>query len=544
MLTPRASLVAVAAAVAAYSSAAFASAPSPGVSAPAFSLPQLGGGNISLAGLRGHVVVVNFFATWCPPCRAETPDLVAAERRYSSQGVIFVGVDDRESAQLVSVWAKQNGVHYKLALDGDGAVEEHYDVRAIPSTYVLDRKGIIRYRQVDQLDSPTMALALNSIIADKPVPDSKTATAFYSTAASATTSIDAFVTSGNFDEAIAAGKTADDALGKLSNANDSATIDYFKSTQLQDALDLALANAYAGRAAATPVDPSLKKDTAQAADLRGQAYTDYERFADALTQYDIAISMTPDDSDAYSGAYLAAYELKEYARAVGYAQAGANAAPDDPESWLTLASANMGAKNYPAALAAESKALTLASTAYAANPTKKSLAYELGRVWLKTGRTYLAAGNSSAARAVLADASAIAPGTIVAQQAQEQYVALNPMPWHLAVSGNTIASSTASSPAKLYVTVRNPSADSRTVHLAAAGLPAHWLLSFCYDKVCDPYKSVVTLAPGASQRIELQMVPLAGAGGPWSMSVSAKGSTVLVNVDAKSTRAAVTVTAS
>jgi hypothetical protein len=168
----------------------------------------------------------------------------------------------------------------------------------------------------------------------------------------------------------------------------------------------------------------------------------------------------------------------------------------------------------------------------------------LGRVWLKTGRTYLLAGNVAAARAVLANAPAVSPGSIVAQQAEEQFVALNPMPWRLAVSGSATTTSTTTTPAKLYVMVRNPSAQTRTVHFVATGLPAHWLLSFCTAKVCEPYKTAITLAPGASQRVELQVVPLVGAGGDWSMSVSTKGSTAQVKVNAKATRVAVTVTAS
>src|ERR1022692_4844937 len=118
-----------------------------------------------------------------------------------------------------------------------------------------------------------MTLALNSIVAGNPVPDSKTATAFYTTAASAAAAVSASVQAGKFDDAVSSGKTANDKLDKLSNADDSATIDYFKSTQLRDALNLALADAYAGRATATnPPDPNLKKDSAQAADLRGQVY--------------------------------------------------------------------------------------------------------------------------------------------------------------------------------------------------------------------------------------------------------------------------------
>jgi thiol-disulfide isomerase/thioredoxin len=522
----------------------FADTPPLGSVAPTFALKQVGGGAIDLNALRGHVVVVNFFATWCPPCRAETPDLISAERRYSSGGVIFIGVDDRESAQLVSVWAKQKGVKFRLALDADGKVEERYDIRAIPTTFVLDRNGVIRYRQVDQIDAPTMALALDAVIAGRPVPDSKTATAFYNTAASAAAAIAAQAKAGKLDDAIAAGKTASDSLDKLQNADDSATINYYKSTQLRDAMDVAWADAYAARSASAPQSDSAKKDSAQAAMLRGQSFEDAESFADALKQYDIAIALTPDDVDAYGGAYLAAYEMKEYAQAVAYAQSAANIAPNDPENWLTLASANNGAKNYPAALAAEGKALALATAAYAADPTKKKAAYELGRVWLKTGRTYLLAGNVAAARAVLQNAPAVTPGSIVAQQAEEQFVALNPMPWHLAVSGSSTTTSTTSTPAKLYVVVRNPSAEIRTVHFIATGLPPHWLLSFCTLKVCEPYKTAITLAPGASQRVELQVVPLAGAGGDWSMSVSTSGSSARVKVNAKATRVAVTVTAS
>ena len=165
-------------------------------------------------------------------------------------------------------------------------------------------------------------------------------------------------------------------------------------------------------------------------------------------------------------------------------------------------------------------------------------------MWLKTGRTYLMAGNVVAARAVLADATAVSPTSIVGQQSEEQYVALNPMPWNLAVSGNAMTKSTTTTPAKLYVTVANPSAQTRTVHFVATGLPAHWLLSFCTDKVCDPYKTAITLAPGEKRRVELQVVPLVGAGGDWTMSVSTSGSIARVKVNAKATRVAVTVTAS
>src|SRR5437588_3130075 len=99
-----------------------AAAPAVGVAAPDFSLATTDGRSLSLSSLRGHVVVLNFFATWCPPCRAETPDLVAAARKYGQDGVIFLGVDDRERTSLVQVWAKAKGVAYPIVMDRDGAV--------------------------------------------------------------------------------------------------------------------------------------------------------------------------------------------------------------------------------------------------------------------------------------------------------------------------------------------------------------------------------------------------------------------------------------
>ena len=211
---------------------------------------------------------------------------------------------------------------------------------------------------------------------------------------------------------------------------------------------------------------------------------------------------------------------------------------------MLLTSAYLGVKEYPSALDAARHAVSLASAAYALKPTDKSAAYELGRTWLKMGRAELAAGDTKAASAVLRDASATAPGTIVAEQATEQFVALEPAAIAMTVSGASSAHAAKATPAKLWVLVRNPSAASRSVDLAASGLPAHWLLSFCYQKVCQPYKSTVTIAGGGSMRVELQVVPLADSGGPWTMQVKANGgSTASVTIAAKSTNATATVSA-
>ena len=535
---------ALAAAVFCLASPAFASPPSVGTTAPDFSLQTTAGTPLKLSSLRGHVVVVNFFATWCPPCRAETPDLVAAAKKYSSSGVIFLGVDDREKTSLVDVWARGKGVRYPIVMDRDGSVAQRYDDRAIPMTYVLDRAGVIRFRQLDQLEGPTLAGALDAVVAGRPLPESKIAQSFDDTAAAGLSGVRGALSRGDAGSAIAIGKKASDKLSDLQSADGSSSIDYFKSTQEIDALDTAMADAYAARAKSESATAG-NADLAQEALERGQVAEDEERFQEAYDQYAQAVKLDPSTaSDAYNGVYLAAVEMKRYGDAVAAAKALTVAVPDDPESWLLLDSGYLAAKDYPPAFDAMSHALGLASAAYAKKPTDKHAAYELGRVWLKFGRAELAAGNTAAAQALLRNASAAAPTTIVAEQASEQYDALEPAAIAMTVSGAASTHAAPATPAKLWVMVRNPTSASRSVNLAANGLPAHWLLSFCYAKVCQPYKSTITLDAGGSLRVELQVVPLADSGGPWSMHVSATGgNTARVQIAARSVNATATVSA-
>ncbi len=455
-----------------------------------------------------------------------------------------MGVDDREKNALVDTWAASKGVRYPIVMDRDGSVAQTYDDRAIPMTYVLDRSGVIRYRQLDELEGATLASALDAVIAGRPLPESKIAQSFDDAATAGLTAVRDALAKGDAAGAIDAGKKANDKLSAIQSGDGSSTIDYFKATTESDALDLAMADAYAARAK-TETGSAANADLAQEALQRGQVAEDQERFQDAYDQYALAVKLDPSTaSDAYSGVYLAADELKRYDDMVAAAKALTVAVPNDPESWLTLDSAYLAVKQYPPAFAAMSQALALASSAYAKKPTDKHTAYELGRVWLKFGRAELAAGDDAAAQAMLRNASAAAPGTIVAEQATEQFTALEPAAIAVNVSGASAAHAAPATPAKLWVVVHNPTNASRSVNLAATGLPAHWLLSFCYAKVCQPYKSTITLAAGGSMRVELQVVPLADSGGPWSMRVDANGGNVAhVQIAARSLNATATVSA-
>ena len=519
---------------------------------PDFTLPTLSGNAVTLSKLHGKIVVVNFFATWCPPCRAETPDLIAAAKKYAAKGVVILGVDDSEKPSLVAAFSRRNRVNFPVVLDADGTVRGAYDVRAIPTTYVLDREGVVRYRQVDQLSSKTLSGVLDAMVAGKAIPLTKPAQDFHDLATSAAhqvasmtaASTAASAPADTLTAAIKRGTEANKRLDDMQNGPDSSAIDYFSGTKLRDELDLALADAYEARARLNEGKPQVAADSGQAASLRGQVAQDREQFADALSWYEKAIELIPKETTAYDGAYLAAYELRDYAKALQFANAEADVAPENPESWITVAAAALNLKNYDAAREAARKAVALAGSAYAKQPQKKKVAYEYGRTLLKLARVELAAGNAAAAKPLLRTASASAPETIVAQQADEQYAALAPSPVRIATVGAKQALAEASTPAALYVNVMNPSTTSRQIRLSATGVPQHWLLSFCFDTVCYPYKGTLTLAPGASKRVELQVVPQTDTNGPWTMSLSTAGeSTVMVDVAARAVKAAITVSA-
>jgi len=117
-------------------------APKVGAVAPAFTLNRLEGtGAISLGSFRGHPVVLNFWASWCGPCKSEAAVLERDWQRYRGRGVVFLGVDDKDLASDARTFVAAHGLTFPMLQDGSGSVTGMYGVSQVPETYVLNRQG-------------------------------------------------------------------------------------------------------------------------------------------------------------------------------------------------------------------------------------------------------------------------------------------------------------------------------------------------------------------------------------------------------------------
>jgi peroxiredoxin len=113
--------------------------------APTFTLPSRGGDNVSLGQLKGRVVMLNFWASWCGPCRQEMPLLDQMHKRYSALGFTLVGVNVDANSKDAEDWLSKTPVSFPVLFDRDSKVSAMYDVKAMPSTVFIDRKGNVRY---------------------------------------------------------------------------------------------------------------------------------------------------------------------------------------------------------------------------------------------------------------------------------------------------------------------------------------------------------------------------------------------------------------
>ena len=154
--------------VAALPLAAAPFAPYKGDPLPPFTLPDLDGDAWSLKAARGNVVVVNFWATWCPPCIAEMPALERLQKTFAGQPLQVIAVNVGQEPYDIALFLRQLPVDLTILLDSKGSTQKAWKVRGLPTTVILDTEGTVRYHVAGQRewDSPEIVATLRDLLPD------------------------------------------------------------------------------------------------------------------------------------------------------------------------------------------------------------------------------------------------------------------------------------------------------------------------------------------------------------------------------------------
>jgi len=494
--------------------AAALTGPQVGAPAPAFSLKTIDGKTVSLADYKGKTLVLNVWATWCPPCRQEMPDLIAAAPKLMKSDVAFLGVDTTEKAPIVRAYAVAKGLPYPQAIDADKSFSSAYDIQYFPTTFVIDPQGVLRARYIDVIAPQQLTAFVDGAKQGRTV----------ELASPLQKKIDATlaVVSTNFGTdpaAVEAGaKKADAAIDdaeKMLDDSDAAKgnpTDLLRTrteeAALRDAAILALVNV-----------GTAVKDTSLLPRLRGDAARDREQWNDALEAYTAALAIDPKNEDALGGLATAADRLEKYDAEIDADLKLAALHPDDVTAFVDLARAQARGGHQSDAVATFAKAVEVGKTNVAANPGKTKPLRLLAWVHLYDGRNLTQAGDAAGARAQFDQTVALAtqlPASderhdMYIEEGQEAIVALDLGAPATATSVSLVPWTGADLPGSIPNTIkyRLVVADvaGRNVALKATNVPKGWVASFCSDRVCAPFRVSIAIPPSGVKVVEFQLVP-------------------------------------
>ena len=518
----RLSLFAVPVLAAGVCAAAPAAPPLPGPvvgqPAPAFALTTIDGKTVRLSDYRGKTLLINVWGSWCPPCRLETPDLVAESKGAAKRGVAFLGVDTTESAGVVRAFAAAKGIAYPQAVTtSTSQFAKAYDIRNYPTTLVIGPDGVLRARHADNI---LPRAQLHAYIAAA----QHNATAPLDTAFQA--ELDRLLDpalypfTGDADSIRTNVVKAAKAIAKADWLQDEAMNDPARDHDLikthaeQETLRAAAIAAFAQVA-------SGDADLALLARLRGDEAVQLGKWRDADAAYAEALKHAPDDVDVLDGQRYVASELGDDARVAALDAEIARRAPGYA-TYVSLGRVQAKGGNVAAAEQSFDKALTFAAR------SPRTLAWTN----LYYGRMETAAGNREKARAAFARAGDAAQQIPTddprhewyAEQAQEGAVALDVArggkaalslaPWTGADLPGSIASTFKY---RLVVT----GAAGAKITLASSGLPQRWIGSFCTDRVCAPFRTSVVMPADGVKIVEFQVVPTTERKGPVNVRIDA-----------------------
>ncbi|HKU66971.1 MAG TPA: TlpA disulfide reductase family protein [Candidatus Baltobacteraceae bacterium] len=134
-----------------------------GRAAPDWNEPTSTGAMLSMQSLHGKAVYLNFFATWCPPCNEEAPDVNALQKKFAASGLQVVGVDELEDAKKAAEFVRKFDLVYPAVVDG-GALQSAYNVNGLPVHVFIDRGGVIRKIVQGEMSKKEIAAAIQSIL--------------------------------------------------------------------------------------------------------------------------------------------------------------------------------------------------------------------------------------------------------------------------------------------------------------------------------------------------------------------------------------------
>jgi peroxiredoxin/Flp pilus assembly protein TadD len=488
--------------------------PQVGSPAPDFAFRTLGGKNVTLASYHGKTLVINVWATWCPPCRQEMPDLLSSYAKLHAANVEFLGVDTTEEAPIVRAYIVAKDVPYAQAIDTQKKFAKDYDIAYFPTTFVIDGEGILRARYIDVLGPQQLALMVEAAKAGRnaeivsPLQQKiDVALADPGLAGGA----DAVAT-------LAYAKSVDAAINKAEDLlNDSDAAKGNSTDLLRTRVEQAAIRDHAISSLATSAGTDEAKELL--ARLRVDAFRDRERYAEALAAYREAVALNPKNDDALSGISFVAGRLSQSDVQIEADRKLAALQPDSVDALVELGLALAKAKQFPEAFATFTKATALAKKHVDATPTKPAIVRKLAWTHLYAGRTYAKGGDAAHARAefeqVIAWTQKLPKDDIryemYLEEGQEAIIALGlsrPVttatvslaPW----TGADLPGSVAST-----LKYRLVVADSagKNVALHASGVPKGWIASFCTDRLCSPFKLSVAIPQSGVKIIEFQLVP-------------------------------------
>ncbi|MGQ0815748.1 MAG: TlpA family protein disulfide reductase [Gemmatimonadota bacterium] len=144
----------------------FIASPLPGREAPAFALPMLEAGDtIELAALRGNVVVVNFWASWCIPCRQEHPVLLDAAQRYADKDVRIIGIAYNDKPEDSKRWLDELGRAYPSLIDNGSRTAIDYGISGVPETFIVNRQGVVAFKKFGPISGAELTSKVDSLLA-------------------------------------------------------------------------------------------------------------------------------------------------------------------------------------------------------------------------------------------------------------------------------------------------------------------------------------------------------------------------------------------